>query len=333
MRFGVWYDFRNPPAWRRPWADLYAETLDQIAWVDGLGFDSVWLSEHHVTDEGYLPSIFPLLAAIAQRTERVRLGTAVLLTPLHHPLRLAEDAAVVDILSGGRLDLGLAPGYRALEFAALGVPKAERGARTDETIQILRQAWTGEPFAHQGAHFSFPEIQVTPTPLQDPLPLWIGGSSDASARRAARFGASYMPDGGAPRSVYDRYLAEAADPGRIATNRTFYVCEDPDEGWNDVKEHYRYQFNTYRKWFAEAGDFPELGEPVADADDLPRSVYIVGTPDMVAAKIARLADRYPVDTLIFWARPPGLPIDKSSRSLELFAREVLPRFADVGASA
>lgn len=327
MRFGVWYDFRNPPRWRRPWRDLYAENLEQIAWVDGLGFDSVWLSEHHVTDEGYLPSMFPLLAAIAQRTSRVRLGTAVMLAPLHHPVRMAEDAAVVDVLSGGRLDLGLAPGYRTLEFAALGVPKSERGARTDEILEILRHAWTGEPFAYDGAHYPIPEVTVTPTPLQDPLPVWIGGSSAASARRAARYGCNYLPDSGAPRDVYDLYESEATIKGRIGTNRTFYVCEDPERGWNEVKEHYRYQFNVYRRWFAEAGDFPELGEPVADADELPRSNYIVGTPDMVAAEIEDLAARFPVDTVMFWARPPGLDIDKSNRSLELFANEVLPRFS------
>lgn len=332
MRFGVWYDFRNPPQWRRPWPDLYAETLDQIAWVDHLGFDSVWLSEHHVTDEGYLPSIFPLLATIAQRTENVRLGTAVLLAPLHHPIRIAEDAAVVDVLSGGRLDLGLAPGYRTREFQALGVPKTQRGARTDETIEILRKAWTGQPFVHEGHHFSFPELEVTPTPLQDPLPIWIGGSSEASARRAARFGCNYMPDGGAPRDVYDLFLRErdvAGDPRagrRIGTNRVLYVCEDPEEGWNDVKEHYKYVFNTYRRWFAEAGDFPELGEPLEDADDLSRDLHLVGTPDMIAGRIEQLAEAFPIDTLVFWARPPGLAVEKSSRSLELFAKHVMPRF-------
>jgi probable F420-dependent oxidoreductase len=330
MRFGVWYDFRNPPQWSRPWRDLYAETLDQIAWVDGLGFDSVWLSEHHVTDEGYLPSVFPVLAALAQRTQRVRLGTAVLLAPLHHPLRLAEDAAVVDVLSGGRLDLGIAPGYRTREFDALGVPKSQRGARTDETIEILRKAWTGQRFSHEGAHFSFPDVEVNPTPIQDPVPIWIGGSSEASASRAARYGCNYMPDSGAPRSVYDLYQRQVGDAlahRRIATNRVLYVCEDPEQGWNDVKEHYRYVFNTYRKWFAEAGDFPEFGEPLEDADELSRDLHIVGTPDTIAAEIERLRDGFPVDTLIFWARPPGLPIEKSSRSLELFAREVMPRFS------
>lgn len=330
MKFGVWYDFRNPARWRRPWKTLYDETLEQIAWVDKLGFDSVWVSEHHVTGEGYLPSLFPVLAALAQRTDRVRLGTAVLLAPLHHPLRLAEDAAVVDVLSGGRLDLGLAPGYRTREFEALGVPKSERGSRTNETIEILKKAWTGQPFTHDGGHYSFPRIEVCPTPLQDPLPIWIGGSSKAAATRAARFDCHFMPDSGASMSVYEHFQSQwnAQSSPRIATNRVIYVCQDPEKGWNDVKEHYRYVFNTYREWFAEAGDFPELGEPIEDADQLSRDMHLVGTPSMITAEIQRLQDQLPVDTLVFWARPPGLPIEKSSRSIELFAKEVMPQFTE-----
>jgi len=178
LSFGLWYDFRNPAPWRQPWDRLYQETLDQVAWADALGFDSVWLSEHHFTDDGYLPALLPMLAALAMRTSRLRLGTAVLLAPLHHPLRLAEDAAVVDVLSGGRLELGLAPGYRATEFALLGVPRAERGRRTDETIEVVQAAWRGRPFSDRGRCFQFDDAVVTPPPLQRPHPpIWVGGAS------------------------------------------------------------------------------------------------------------------------------------------------------------
>src|SRR6187401_2370203 len=142
MELDVWYDLRNPLQWWRDPATLYGETLEQIAWADTLGFGAAWLSEHHFTDEGYLPGLMPMLGAVDMRTARMRIGSAVLLAPLYHPLRLAEDAAVVDALSGGRLDLGLAPGYRLAEFAAMGVPKAERGTRTDEIIELLLAAWT-----------------------------------------------------------------------------------------------------------------------------------------------------------------------------------------------
>ena len=208
-RLGVWYDFRNPARWRRPWAELYRETLDQAAYAEELGFSSIWLSEHHFSEEGYLPSLMAMLGALAQRTARARLGTAVLLAPLHHPLRLAEDLAVVDQLSGGRLDVGLAPGYKPDEFAVLGVPKGERGARTDETIEILQLAWRGEPFSYAGRHFRFDDVVVAPPPVQPPgPPIWVGGSSLAAARRAARYGLCFMPDSGAALDVYDAYRAQ-----------------------------------------------------------------------------------------------------------------------------
>ena len=163
MKFGLWYDFRNPQ--RQRWPDLYGELLDQIEWADSAGFESVWLSEHHVTDDGYMPSVFVMLAAIAGRTRKLRLGTAVCLAPLHHPIRLAEDVAVVDVLSGGRVELGLAPGYRPFEFDVLGVPRRERGVRTDETVEILRMAWTGESFSYSGRVFDLRDVVVQPVPL------------------------------------------------------------------------------------------------------------------------------------------------------------------------
>ena len=205
-RLGVWYDFRNPARWRVPWPQLYAETLDQAAYAEELGFASIWVSEHHFSEEGYLPALSAVLGALAERTSRARLGTAVLLAPLHHPLRLAEDLAVVDQLSGGRLDVGLAPGYKPDEFAVLGVPKSERGARTDETIEILQLAWRGEPFSYAGRHFRFDDVVVGPPPSQQPgPPIWVGGNSLAAARRAARYGACFMPDSGAGPDLYDAY--------------------------------------------------------------------------------------------------------------------------------
>jgi probable F420-dependent oxidoreductase len=335
MKFGIWYDFRNPEPWRRPWEQLYRALLEQISWADSLGFDSVWLSEHHFTDEGYLPSMFPMLATLAPRTTRMRLGTAVLLAPLHHPLRLAEDAAVVDQISGGRLELGLGPGYRPEEFGALGVPRNQRGSRTDETIQIVKTAWSAQPFSFQGRHFRFSDVTVAPPPVQQPHPpLWIGGSSSASARRAARFDCNYMPDSGAPPSVYRLYGdvlqggLEGDGRHRIATNRIIYVCDDPEQGWREVGPHYLYVFNRYREWFAAAGDFPELGGALYSPDSLSREIHWVGTPEMISSAIRDLQQRVPVDTLIFWAHPPGLDPEKSSRSLELFARHVLPHFAE-----
>jgi probable F420-dependent oxidoreductase len=327
-RLGVWYDFRNPSRWRLPWQQLYRETIDQAVYAEQLGFDSIWLSEHHFTDEGYLPSVPAVLGTLAARTTRVRLGTAVLLAPLHHPLRLAEDLAVVDQLSSGRLDVGLAPGYKPGEFATLGVPKRERGGRTDETIELLKLAWRGEPFSYAGRYFSFDDVVVLPPPAQRPgPPLWVGGSSLASARRAARHGAGFMPDSGALPEAYAAYAAglpAGSGPGRLATNRVLFAAESRERAWELCGKHLLYQFNMYRQWFSDAGDADAHGAEVTDPAVLSPDSYFIGTPDDILAAITETQERFGYEELIFWARPPGMPIEHSTASLELIARHVLP---------
>lgn len=332
MKFGVWYDFRNPPQWARPYDVVYRENLDQIIWAERAGFESVWVSEHHATDDGYLPAIFPMLAAIAENTARIRLGTSVLLAPFYHPIRFAEDAAVVDQLSRGRLEIGLGLGYRATEFSALGVRTTERASRLDELVEVARKAWSGEPFSHSGRHWRFENLTVTPAPFQRPAPpLWIGGGHPASASRAARLGCNFFPDSGTPRDIIDRYRMELAanhhDPRRfeVAVNPYLYVTDDPELGWREVGPHFVYQYNRYREWAAEGGG--QMAATIAVASDLPRRRYTVGTPEDVIAAIEEIRSRTGCERLIFWARPPGLPIELSNQSLELFAAKVMPAFS------
>jgi alkanesulfonate monooxygenase SsuD/methylene tetrahydromethanopterin reductase-like flavin-dependent oxidoreductase (luciferase family) len=332
MKFGLWYDFRNPPRWHQPYEVLYRENLEQIAAAEGLGFESVWLSEHHATDDGYLPSTFAMLAAIAMQAHTLRIGTAILLAPFQHPIRFAEDAAVVDQLSGGRLELGLGLGYRATEFEVLGVPRSERGSRTEELVEIARLAWNGEPFTHTGRHWRFDDIHVTPPSQQaGGPPLWLGGSTPAAARRAGRLGCHFMPDALVSSDVIDVYRRALEEHGHepsrllVAVNPAIYTCEDPDQGWHEVKEHFLYAYNGYRRWYAESGE--ATAPPLDDADALPRERYLVGTPDQVVAAIRTLHERVPFDRLFFWARPPGLSIEKSTQAVELFAREVMTRLS------
>jgi alkanesulfonate monooxygenase SsuD/methylene tetrahydromethanopterin reductase-like flavin-dependent oxidoreductase (luciferase family) len=298
MKFGIWHDFRNPPQWHVPYHQLYAENLEQVAWAETLGYESVWVSEHHVTDDGYLPSVFPMLAALAQRTTTMRLGSSILLGPFQHPLRYAEDVAVLDQLSGGRLEMGLGLGYRELEFDLLGVPIAERARRTEELVEVSRRVWA--------------DGTVTPPPFQQPEPtLWFGGTVEAAARRAARLGAHFMPDAYVSTEVLDLYRS-LAPGGRVSINPTIYVGD-----WDDVAEHILYQFNRYREWGG--------GQPIASVDELPRERYIVGSPDEVTAGVQALIDRTGCDRMFFWARLPGLTIELANRSIERFAREVMPR--------
>ena len=327
-RLGVWYDFRNPARWRVPWPQLYRETMDQAAYAEELGFASIWVSEHHFSEEGYLPSLSAVLGALAERTSRARLGTAVLLAPLHHPLRLAEDLAVIDQLSGGRLDVGLAPGYKPDEFAVLGVPKSQRGARTDETIEILQLAWRGEPFSYAGRHFRFDDVVVGPPPAQQPgPPIWVGGNSLAAARRAARYGVCFMPDSGAGLDLYDAYragLAPAAGPPRVATNRVLFAAASRDEAWEICGDHFLYQFNAYRQWFSAAGDDDTHGAALTDP-------AVLSPGALLRRHARRHPGRHPGQPAAARVRGAGLLGPAAGHagragtaSLELIAKHVLP---------
>ena len=173
-------------------SELYAEALDLAVLAEDLGFDSVWVSEHHFVDDAYMPSLMPVCAAIAARTTTIRIGTALLLAPLYEPLRLAEDAATVDLISGGRLTLGLGLGWRREEFEVLGVPMTERGDRLRDTVAVLRQAWSGT-LVTGGPTLPFPGVHVTPDPpTPGGPPIWIGALVEPAVRRAGAIGDGFM---------------------------------------------------------------------------------------------------------------------------------------------
>ena len=150
VQFGLWYDFRNPRQWRVPFESFYRSILDQIVAAEELGIDSVWLTEHHFCDDGYTPSPLVLGAAIAERTTRLRIGTNLMLLPLHDPIRLAEDSATLSLLSGGRFDLGVGMGYRQVEFDAFGRSLTNRPSLLEEGVEVIRRAWSGEPIDFVG---------------------------------------------------------------------------------------------------------------------------------------------------------------------------------------
>jgi probable F420-dependent oxidoreductase len=333
IRFGLWYDFRNPPQWRQSPDRLYGEILDQIAWGENNGFDDVWLSEHHFIEDGYLPSILPIAAAIAARTKRIRIASGVILMPFHNPVRLAEDIAVVDVISGGRLELGLGVGYKLEEFKSFGVPFNERGARTNEAIGIVRRLLDGETVTVKSKFFDFNNIKITPEPIQRPHPpIWIGGFTEAALRRAVRYGDGFtVPD--ANRDVYDRYIAELKKENQPVDNVRFasgfswlVVSNDPEKTFDEAADHIIYQANNYTEWLSKAGLMPN---PVyfRDRKELRKSGTLkVVQPDAAITIIREYVSKVPMTHYYSWTLPPGLPPRWAQAHLELFASKVIPAF-------
>lgn len=339
MQFGLIYDFRNPKQWQQPFPQLYAEQLEQIAYAEQLGFNSVWITEHHFIEDGYTPSVLPIAAAIAARTTRIRIGTWVLLLPLHNALRVAEDAATVDILSNGRLDLGMGLGYRIEEFEAFGVDRRQRGRIMDEGVELIRRAWTDERVSFDGQFYRVKDIAVTPKPVQQPHPpIWLGARGERSARRAAQFRAPLLLVGG--REVYDAYAAalhdEGIDPATMPVlgSRPTIVADDPEQAWAAVRDHVHYTGSLYGDWYREAADLPtdesRIGRLVQDPE-IRRANYLIGNPAEVIAGIEAWRQQIPYTHLIFTATPAGMRTAQTTPWLERFAREVMPHFRN-GAS-
>lgn len=324
-RYGVFYDFRNPPPWQQSWTERYRRLLEQIDWVESTpAFSEVSVSEHHFVDDGYTPSVLALAAAIAARTTRVGLSTNILQLPLHHPLRIAEDSLTVDALSGGRFRLGVAVGYRELEFAGLGTTTRHRGARMEESLAIIRQAFAGEPFAFEGTHWSFPELLVTPTPVRaGGPPIWLGGTAPVTLERAARLGDGFMASTDEEVIGYRQARAAAgADPAAPdVASRTIWmvVDEDPERALRELGPYMLWQVNKYI-------DFGFLKtEPYTDAAQLVADGFYSFVDAEGAVDVLRASGDAGVDEVHFFAVLPGEPVESGTRRLDYIAREVIPR--------
>jgi alkanesulfonate monooxygenase SsuD/methylene tetrahydromethanopterin reductase-like flavin-dependent oxidoreductase (luciferase family) len=325
FRIGVCYDFRNPPDSGIPMPRLYAEALEQIAWADRAGFDQVWFTEHHFVEDGYLPSWIPVAAAAAARTTRVRFSTDVCLLPFNHPIRLAEDLAVLDNLSGGRVEIGLGIGYAPHEFRGFGVPTSRRASLADEGLEVLRRCFTGERFSFSGKRFKFDGVLVTPRYVQPGgPPMWVAAMSAAGARRAARFGCNLLPQGerAATLDTFREAVAAAGrSPGdyRVGIIRGVLVTDDPERDWPAVRRSERYRMQLYQRFFEESGEgFGSGGARIPQT-------WIVGDVATCVEGITGFAREYGITDLVTWGAPPGLPPAAMNASLERLIRDVVPR--------
>lgn len=321
MQLGVFLDVRNPPPWRRPWAEHYARTLDLVTTAEAHGADSAWVTEHHFFEDGYLTQPLVFLAALAARTERLRLGTAVVLAALRHPQHLAEEAALVDLISGGRLELGIGAGYRAPEYEAFGADLTRRMGLTDAATAAVRdRLWGGE---------------LLPPPIQPKVPMWLGYQGPQGARRAGRLGVGLLTLRRSSLEPYRQGLEEGGfdpDQARMGGVVDLIVADDPERTAHEVAPHYAYQLRSYAESRVEGTD--QVAGPVPDVATLEAQMVTPGTPGLAVCTpddaVALLTERaagLPVEHLYLWATVAGMPDHVVARHLELAFTQVKPRLA------
>jgi alkanesulfonate monooxygenase SsuD/methylene tetrahydromethanopterin reductase-like flavin-dependent oxidoreductase (luciferase family) len=322
--FTMRFDLRNPAFAQVPLADRYDAALDMCAFAERNGFVALILSEHHGSDDGYLPSALTFAAAVAARTTTLRLVIAAVVASLHDPLHLAEQAAVVDQLSRGRLSLVVANGYAPHEFAMFDQPLGQRVARVKELVATLRSAATGEPFEFRGR-----QVHVTPRPYKPRGPkLVLGGSSDAAGRRAAELELGFMPTTGEPWEAYRSAVIEAgrSDPGPFLGGTTGFVhlAEDVESGWEDIAPYALHESNAYGAWVAAAGlQASGVYRPFTSVEELRAAgMYEVVTP---AALVERLQAAGPFATVGLHPMMGGIPPEVAWKSLRLLESDVLPQ--------
>ena len=331
MKIGVLQFFAWPER-RIELSTVYARALQRIEVMDKAGYDAVWLAEHHFNAFSVCPSIHVMGALAAARTQRLRIGTGVSLAAFYHPLRLAEEIALLDVLSGGRVNWGAGRGFDRTEFEAFGVTAEESTSRFRETVEIVLSAWTNERLTFAGEHFRFHDVEVLPKPMQRPHPpAWVAATSDPAIDWAASRGFSILMD---PHSSHQdigrkqrRYAEQLAACGKVAVNRDLpvarlvAVADSHAEAEAVARQGARWIVESYAD-LRHAPVLPAGGlTRVPGVDPVDRyldGVIIYGTPEEVAGEIARLREEISLEYLLC------APL--SHRSFELFTERVLPGF-------
>lgn len=331
MRVWLTMDMRNPD--RRPWREHWEDCLWFLSQAEELGFHGVLVQEHFFTADGYAPSVPIFLTELIRRTERVRVGAWAYVLPLHNAAQLAQEIAVLDHLSNGRLEVVLAAGHSPSEYEVLGLEIKDRPSRMEEGLQVLQGCWTGEPFSYEGTHYSFTDLRVEPQPLQSPHPpLWVASTAVPSARRAGRYGAD-LAAATLDSAVFAAYREEwnkreAQDQERprvsIALSPTV-TFEDPEDVWRRNYQRYQERYAYYEDIRAGMGD-EELNIGAAEATtDKFRENELIGEPEVILRTIRELEALTGCTDLVLTGPAAGIPLRTEAwESLGNFAHFVLP---------
>ena len=347
MKFGMLHLFESPEG--RSEAQMIDEQLSLMEAAEEYGFDSLWPAEHHFTEYGVCGSPALNLAAIARTTKKIRLGTGVCVLPLHNPIRVAEDFAMLDQMSGGRVDFGVGRGYQPIEFQGFGVDQTRSAEIFDESLEIIRRAWTEERLNFEGEFFQFKDLEIRPRPLQDPHPpIWMAALSQQTFEKAGRLGFNLLLSpvfGGSLQAARDniqRYRQALADNGFDPASRhvgaltMMFAGKSHEEARSQFAEPVIWYFRTFGKFVApKVGQSPIKGyEWYTDIRDLASVVewepliehgaVICGETPYVIERLQEMKEMTGIDHLLGWTRLGGLSDDLVTSHMELMRDEIMP---------
>lgn len=318
MKLGVFFDVRNPRRWRTPWPDLYARTLEMVCEAERLGAESAWVTEHHFFEDGYVTQPLTLLSAFAAVTDRIRLGTAVTIGAFRHPQHLAEEAVVVDLISNGRLELGIGAGYVPEEYEVFGADISKRMGLADRAATQVRDLlW---------------DTAMYPPPVQEHIPIWLGYQGPQGARRAGLLGVGLLAPDPALTVPYKQGLVEGGHDPLIARQGgliNVVVSSDPERTVALLVPHVHHQRATYAAARTGSPPFaPAFDDPPADLAvalrmiDEPGNDLVVATPDEAIELLRRRTSGAPVEHCYLWATIANMPTEIVEEHLRLAFGEV-----------
>lgn len=336
LDFGLHYSCQSPD---RKWEEIYKATLEQARDAESLGYSTLSVAEHHFLEDGWVPTPFVLLGALSAVTERMNLVTNISILPLHDPVTIAEQSAVLDLLSGGNFRLGVAIGWRDQEFEAFGVDKSERISRIEEGIELVRHLLTEESVTYHGEVFSVEDLTVMPRPIQESIPIWYGGQSRAAIERAAEYADvwSISPIETVQKlsrgiEIYSDALAEhgrSLEEVHIPLRREAYIAEDDETAWEEVGEALLYEYEDVY------GDYDDIDHSFETTDhdtaleelrDHAEDRFIIGGPETATRELKRYKEAIGMDEVLLRMHFPGLDTDLAGKSMKIVAEEVIPRF-------
>lgn len=352
MKFGMLHLFENPVG--KTEHQIVHEQLDIMQAAEDLGFDSIWPAEHHFTEYGYCVSPALVLAAIGRATKRIRLGTGVVVLPFHNPIRVAEEYALLDLMTDGRLDFGVGRGYQPGEMRGYGIDQARTRDIFRESLDVIVQAWTHDRVNYQGEFFSFDDVPVRPKPLQKPHPpIWMAALSPETFALVGKFGANllysptFTPEGQAMTDRIQAYRQALRDGGHdpatkdIAALRMIYVAESNEQARRDFAEPVVWYYHTIARYVAPPPDQPAVPtyETYPRTRDFAASLavetfdslveagaVIAGDPDYCIERIEQLEQTWGFTKLLCWTRLGGMDHDKVLKSMNLMEKHVIPHF-------